>query len=682
MIRDGTKTATGFPNPWMCKLSLRVVAASLILLAVCRANAITASEFDHLRAADETVRAARTIEDLKRAATSFPTNTPTVRDGLAYMAAVISLPDEFGRTPKAEQYAIRLAVFSALLDAQSHPNMPLDLAVEDLYTLGPASLKALGKISRLGTLPHPAYRLLARGPQISQGQWMGEYHSLSLTIGRDTLIFESSDTPWRDLGRELRLSETHRTEAKASADSSGLPLGNSYVFPLNALDEVIVAAKASACAEATSSPAAKAYLELLAVNALYQASSADLTQKDTVAHLYRRLLPNLDEWAGRTDQIRSDLHFSTRLTGDNLAPRLNAAEFFASNLKDALQGYEKAANATEREVSYRVYGAIGSGICQLSTNPRQAAVRFQDAFRLLKTNSDRATADRYKLASIIEAVDGPELLGSVAKDPALGEWKTPDIPLDTRYLWDLDIVGIFYVLGKPQAAERFLEREISFVRASNSPDRYAIEAHLVREIGASTSDLFALLSWTTPELRPQLRTAIGVDPVTEFAPTVIDTKLPGLRVPAGKRYGMTDPEEDRATCIELYDPSNFGLFKSVITQVETVLHLTMVLKAPPPAGYEFRNWVRSELAANPAHVKPLLKLAWVEWFQIPLAGVGTSNVNLTSWHYSPGDSDGVTTISNIESVMARGESGVDAQTRSVWESFRSARLFLSRNYIK
>jgi len=83
--------------------------------------------------------------------------------------------------------------------------------------------------------------LFQRGPAIG-ASWNGYYGAMRFDLGvkRESLIFERSDTPWRDLSAAWKL--TSRSSLTAGG-SNLMAEGESVTFPLEAIDEVIVAAK-------------------------------------------------------------------------------------------------------------------------------------------------------------------------------------------------------------------------------------------------------------------------------------------------------------------------------------------------------------------------------------------------------------------------------------------------------
>ena len=107
-------------------------------------------------------------------------------------------------------------------------------------------------------------------------------------------------------------------------------------------------------------------------------------------------------------------------------------------------------------------------------------------------------------------------------------------------------------------------------------------------------------------------------------------------------------------------------------------HSGLGVESAKIVGGELVPWARAEKARG--NFEPLLKLALVEWFALPLEPLGRSGFNLRSWIYQPLSVDNVTTSQAVQAVTALKNDEIDRATRRVAKTFLMVYRFLGSRY--
>jgi hypothetical protein len=622
----------------------------LVLLLVNAASVTQAGQDRNLEAALAAVEKAKSIDDLLNEARSAPYNTAFVREGVWYAAAVGSWNADFAANTSLQQRVSKALVFATVLELASQNNLAKWPKDETLFVLGPPGLNALKQEGNFGR-EEPLNAMLQRRPEI-RNDWHGYYRYLRVNNEFEGyyLLSEQSDTPWGDLTREPK---TTRKALSLAVNKSKISseFGLSYKFPLEAMNHMIVAGKTYLCLQLLPKQSPyRRYLQIVAGNLFYFASEAAGPDIALAAEYPLKEAIN----SLRDNPVKH----GTLLTADNLQPRLTATKFFGRRLRAALEDYRVAANALGREPAYRLYGEWGTGICLLGLVDRNAVLHFRNVAESLRQNSPKNLEYRYMLSTLYEVLGPGEVLSSDDQHRELivdiESWRKGIVGYPRRHSINLDLLRILVTINRYDAAARLLMREIREVHSHREAEFRVIERHYLRELGASLNDAFAALSWKIDdEGISRARSDDKREWSRDFAPAIEDR--PGLK------YGTVSPEEDRATCVTPY----------------------LVARAKQAAlGREVIQWVTEGLSQVPPNVKPLLKIAWVEWFFLPFTSLDDPNPNVSAetWRYKPGSDSGYVSSSSIERELARFSNNVDKETRRVWNTFQDANRFLIANY--
>ena len=91
---------------------------------------------------------------------------------------------------------------------------------------------------------------------------------------------------------------------------------------------------------------------------------------------------------------------------------------------------------------------------------------------------------------------------------------------------------------------------------------------------------------------------------------------------------MFNPEEEVSSCFDLYGSPQSGGFGEISRLANRISGTDRSHGRGPQ---EFRDWAFFPRDS----VVPVLKLVWMQWFYIPLAGVNSGDVKFSTWRYSP-----------------------------------------------
>jgi hypothetical protein len=612
-------------------LNRRPVLAATFYLVCALAGRVAAQEND-LAGALGFVAKAGEAQELIREAASAKYNTAWVREGVWYAAALGSLEPKFSDDIHFQRLVMRTGMFATLLEIANRSELAKWPSDEQLYDVGPQSMQALGRYGAIDQRREPIDALLARRPEVTEGFWRGYYRLLRLgsRSGGEAMTLEKSDTPWRDLGREWKVTQRG---PDGTAEKEELQEGASYSFPLEALNHIVIVAKMYLCVSLLQEQnPARRYPLIIAANSLYAASEA------TGPRLAQYAQKELGKAISLTPaQPNSD---GKLLTRDVLQTRLTSMHFFGRNLSAALRDYRTAAAATHREAEYRLWGEWGTGVVLFGLRDSEASTHFRRVAAAVKQQgTSKASGYRYMLGTLHTLFGGREILGD-ADEALMSEvdtWRGASLPPGERSNRNLDLLRILFTIGRYEAAASLLMLEIPAARKQGTANARETELHYLRELGATLNEVIELLSWVVD--------ADGNESLRTGPLDVQQRDFP-------KAYAMSSAEEDRAVCWEMYETE----------------------------PTRFKQWVDHELKRQPPNVKPLLKAAFIEWFFAPLASLSKPDTAIASWCYRPAAMTGLTSVADMHGQMLRAADSVDEHTTRVWKVFSDVRTFLTKTY--
>jgi hypothetical protein len=666
---------------------------SLAVSTPARGQQATENRAAQLDAAFAAVERATTTQDLIREATTASYNTAFVREGLWYASALGTLPKGYGDELKLKR-VIKALVFATLLELAARGELSRWPKDEQLFAIGPNSLAAIPKYVAfaregdplLGT-GDPINSWLKRGPSIDECMVDGNYHyrRINTYVTGTYELLEWTDTSVLGLSPQAKTLQGALGAEYKEKTTLGEAL--SYSLPLANTRFIVAIAKAYLCLSLLppNSPLSKYALTIAGSSFFFLSQATGSDERYNLAATASDIL---------RESVAAFRAGGRLLTAENLQPRLTAARFFARKFAVALEDYEAAASAPNRPADFHAYGEWGAAMCQFGMG--QTSMAAEHLLRLATLLQKETPAldhspYRYIMAAIVDAAGAKSLFGerllTESLKAAIASWRNLEFS-EGRHELNMDLFSTLNTIGRYDIEARFTTRELAHVHQLAHPDFRAIEAVYLQELGAALSDAFSDLSWTLDEdgsFKPRLKDMKEWS--HQFAPAPMDKYLAGCL--GTNRYGACSPEEDRATVWELYAPASFAPFESMPSQVlQQVIDNAADHKSPatdsksnalPPSApvpaKDFTQWVLQEYSRKPPNVVPLLKLAWMEWFFLPMPRSSTG-----SWHYRPVDKSGITSVVGIEARLKEAGPSVSPQTKRVWELFREVHDFLLRNY--
>ena len=628
-----------------------------------------------LDAAIEMAQGANTLAEMEAAAEEKRFQDPFVREGLWYLAAFASWPEQFQVDTTLQEKVLKTVLFATFLElAVNRRSWPED---EPLSGIGPTSLKALDDKTSLAPAGSPRRSLFSRKPEFRKDLRHGFYHYLRFDLhgtGK-RVVFERSDIPLPDLnwGYNYRMEDLPATDPATSAVQA-----RSYSFPLGALNHFVIAAKASMSLSVIGEafPYAK-YANLILANSIYAASLMEGNGHSAVSFSRTAIHPMTDA----LDGLRlSSPNFGRLLSASVLEPRLTAMNFFGRKLHVAARRYSRAAGRMDREDAYLLYGHWGSAMAALGLEDEESAPAHLEAV-LGSVSDDSPTHEqyRYMIGALFEIYDKESLVGKTlsAHSERIRGWGSLPVEEDRRYRMNLDLGRILWTIGDFREAARLFVREIRRL----PDDRTSVyERHYLNELGAFAEDVFAMLSWRISfedgregDFAP--RTKEEFIWLQDFAPTWLDL---ALNRGSGRPYGAVSPEEDRVTCLEAYGA---GVGHERVIEVLGLL-AEAVPELPRPHAPESRQipggglvpWAMEQESLG--NFEPLLKLAWVEWFHLPFRALLEPDFDLPEWTYQPLSVDNAANAQDVADIAER----LSPTTRQVANAFLEIRRLLADRY--
>ena len=556
---------------------------------------------------------------------------------------------------------------------------------ERLFNVGPEARKALHRATHLAPAGGPLDSLLARRPELREDYWQGQYRYLRITgpvadEQERTWVFESSDTRIGDLRPQFVPTRSESIPV-ANRDTGRASEGYSYSFPLAAMNYFVIAAKAYAFLELLGEESRQSkYALLIVANALYYSSRHEGNGHVVDTFSRTAIFPMEQAVRGFHESPPEE---GTLLTPEFVEQRLTAMSFFGRRLRAAQAAYDRAARQMHREKAYRTYGRWGGAVVSMVIeDDAETIARFE---RLLaQIDDDLPDHDRYRywMIAFLDVLDEDHAVQrALASDGTrLAQWRTSAPEEQDRYTMNADLRRVLWTLGLYREGAALMVREIERLPKSQLAGRVDVELEYLREVGAFLQDAFALLSW-----RLDLKEGIGYvarQPeqgqwLADFGPTWLDRCFDRG---AGRPYGSVSPEEDRITVLAGYVSGSLGLGQAVRGGGGGVRcvpgHSTGDSSAE--AGGEMRAWARAE--RDVGNLEPLLKLAWVEWFGLPLVELGRQGVDLRQWRYRSMTEGSVATVEAVRAVAADEDGAVAMETKRVARTFLAVRRFLEERY--
>ena len=640
---------------------------------------------DRLDQAMQTALQATTIDDLKTAAEDPRFRDPFVYEGLWYAAALFSMQPSFPSNYRLQERLMRFMAFGTLLElGLTRPSVELADG-ELLLNVGPEARQALHRATHLSPVGGPLDSLLARRPELREDYWRGQYRYLRFTGPvadglKFTWVLESSDTRIGDLQPQYALTRSESIPV-ANRDAGLASEGYSYSFPLPAMNYFVITAKAYAYLQLLGGKSRQSkYALLIIANALYYASLHG--GNGHVMDAFNRTAIFPMEQAVRAFR-ESPPEEGTLLQPEFVEPRLTAMRFFGRRLRAALAGYDRAARQTNREEAYRMYGRWGGAVTSMGIeDDAETSARFE---RLLKQIDDDVPDDdryRYWVIAFQDVLDEDHAVHRVlAPDRTrIAQWRKSAPEEHDRYSMNADLRRVLWTLGLYSEGAALMVREIERLPEPQMAGRVDVELEYLREMGAFLEDAFGLLSWRL-DLRESLGyVARGQDQgqwLADFGPTWLDRCFDRG---SGRPYGSVSPEEDRITILEGYLSASLGLGQAVRSTGDGELcdPGQSTDDSSAESGGELRAWARAERDAG--NLEPLLKLAWIEWFGLPLVELGQQGVDLKQWRYRSMTEGSVATTEAVRAVAADEDGAVATETRRVARTFIAVRRFLEKRY--
>ena len=630
-----------------------------------------------LEAAIAAAQQANSLQELQEASNEARFQNSFVREGLWYVAAFASWPDQFQVDTELQEQILKTFVLATLLELAAKDEVWPER--EPLFALGPTSLEALHEFTGLAPTGSARRAFFSRMPEFrkdSRHGFLYQYLRFDDHQMRQRVVLERSDLPFADLDSEY----TARTERLPYKDSAHpLPIeARSYSFPLGALNHFVIAAKAYAYLHLLRPelPDAK-YANLIIANAFYATSLLEGNGHSAVNLSRTAIHPLKDAIEGLRYASAS---FGRLLGAEVLEPRLTAVNFFGRRLQAAEKRYVRAARQEDRENAYRLYGHWGSAMTAVGLGNREAAASHMKA--VLTGVSDDAPADaryRYLLVAMLDTFDKSSVVGKAlsSESKRIERWRSSPVDEDIRFAMNMDFGRVLWTIGRFREAASFFMREIDQLPAGHD-----LERRYLNELGAFLSDTFTLLSWEMSfeeeregDFIPRTKnTPVWLE---DFAPTWIDRLFDRG---GGRPYGAVTPEEDRATCLEAYDASiGHPRVASVVGRLLKQPVSSVFEQSLAPGG-QLVSWAREQRQNH--NYEPLLKLAWVEWFRLPFVHLAQPDFELSHWRYEPLEIDKVATQDAVREIAGLPAGESDLTTRQVAETFLEVRGFLESRYGK
>ena len=664
-------------NRWILPVLINVV-----VFFVCSAP-VRASD-DGLNAALETAISASSLTQMQAALTEARFQDPFIIEDLWYTAGFMSWQEDFQRDAGLQARVLKIFMFATLIELTAkNKTWPKH---ELLFGLGPASFKALRDNVDLAPSSSPRHILFLRMPALRKDFWRGYYHYLHLDSHAtgQRIILERSDVPWSNLDFEYKVT---RIESLPEKDSAKGVEGWSYSFPLSVMNHFVIAAKAYAAVSllGLESPYVK-YAHLIVANAFYAAALAEGNGHSAIDFSRTAIFPMKKAIDGLR---RVPARHGHLLSASALEPRLTAMNFFGRKLHVAAERYGRAAKRTDRELAYRVYGHLGSAIAAVGLMDDAATETHLKAV-LAAINDESPDHERYRytLVALFDVFDRQSAVGRTlaAEQKRIDLWRLTPIHEYYRHMMNMHLSRLLWTLGRFHEAALFWMREIQRLPAEGIIDSTKVEKEYLHELIAFMSDVFTLLSWKISFERGGDKFIPRTEPekiwAEDFPPTWADQfSESGESLP----YGSVSPEEDRTTCLDAYNPSaNSSTVAKAFAQVEEQLQVFGLTEPTEnrtlTTGGEMVPWARKEQKRG--NFEPLLKLAWVEWFQLPFLPLLDVNFKLDGWAYQPLTVDNFATLQAVQAVAEMKDDGLDPRTQQVAKTFHMIRRFLENRYGK
>jgi hypothetical protein len=485
-------------------------------------------------------RSATSLGALQTAATDVRLQDPFVVEGVWYAAALGAASPQFGRDERVQRIVLNASTLATLLALKAAKSSWS--GDPELWALGSQSLDAFRLAIGIAKEGQPLAALLERRPSL--GSWTGLYRYMRLDIAAEgrSIVAESSDTAFSDIGSQV---STRVIPLVAKKSDSPLPVDAiSYSFPLVTMNHIILAAKAFGYLRMLpSASTARKYGLIVAAEALYASSLAEGNGHNAVA------LSSAAAFLMReaVTLLRSAPPKGSILRAAALEPKLTAMQFFGRDFKKARESYATASVAKEREADYRAYGAWGVGITSLALGDLPSMEKAFDALFETPEAEPRRAVHQYMLAALQESFEVDSAVRKVLQKyrNQASKAQTPDPQNFDRRSANMDLARMLFTIGYPQVSTQLWLRELERLPEPTAHSATAMEADYLRELGASLSDTFALISWKfDAKLGTLVRREDSAEFFRDFAPTWIDQEFDRG---AGKPYGSVSPEEDRAT---------------------------------------------------------------------------------------------------------------------------------------
>lgn len=680
-IRPGLRNAVR--TPFGSRLTLSLLAWSSICLgpARCLSQATPADDAGRKAIAASNERIGRAlseldkinnIDDMINCAKKAVYNEAATRDDLWIMAANVSLMPPGWRSPAFYENLLKTVEYATILSLVASGEEKRWESREEMLGAGGAAVEALRRETNYPAPGNGLLRLLDRRPRIERKTLDGMYHQHIFidNVRHEMAVYERADTPVAGLSRSFLKAVEPLPPGRADAP----PLeGSVYCVGLAGLYDVVAAAKVIYCASLIGGTVERTCAQIVAGRFLAHAHEAGIRSGDAPLFLVGKALDSLEKRP------------LPRLDTNNIRTVFAATCFECGRLRRALRAYQDVLQTTGEDEVERFVGTWGVAICRLALNDPDVADSLEKVVVYLETHRNKFPEHEFIIHGLCHIM-GPGDMGIKANSDAgwygrARGWSFDRIEDAQRYSVTLSARTMLLRMGRWEESLAFMMRELSTIRSKTSKSNQLFEKDILTSIFlVLRNEAFDSLAWTRDEqgVWSRLKDPSGMERVNDFAPFWAPGEDPRLKGTPTERYGMIDPEEDLATCYELYGDRSDEQPADLRAAPEDFVAKD---EGSPRRREVFRTWVREALAATPSNPVPLLKLVCIEWFDVPSAAFpGLDATNFREWRYRPANRMGLTAKADVETAIAKTGASVSPSAGHVWGVFKSARDFLDANY--
>ncbi len=573
-----------------------------------------------------------------------------------------SLRPEFEEETYLHRHSIRLAALATILELQGTAGSSKIPKQLDLASVDSVSLKALsanGVVSTKGSLRD----YLETAPPIVELRSTDgghQYRRIDIDTSEKVIRFEKCDVQHGQFGPQWLMQ---------SGPSTGRIRGRFFNFPLVAINFYNVAAKAYLFRYLLPETSkARASLSALAAMALHHAGKANPDGGATTALFpLKSAISELKSIGGssRAVGVLERFYATSCLRSGQLARARNA---FGEQLK-----------SLNVEDAYHIYANLRLGVIAEGLGSGGSKPYFKRAL------DHPEFPDRpefiYWLVAYVHCF-GDDRLDAADRQKLQRFQMAPDRQLSGahRHVENLAMLQDLLSSGNEVAAVKLLIRELREFDRSGIKNIRWFEARYLTELGACLHDVFRGICWKRDRNGDLvLRSSDSAYLKSRFAPTEVVNLAAKDRASEAKggRYGAISPEEDEATCLELYHPEELReKLGQMLASTGVPFDPRSISVRPSKPAADFAEWVTGELQRCPPVIEPLLKLVWIEWFYLPLMGI--ENHTEVEWSYRPVNHSGLTSPDHVRDLLANATLG-DGHA-GVWATFLSAREYLEKRH--